>query len=71
MPKNKVIKNWEPLDHRMIRAALIKRGSSMAAWARANGYSKALVEKVVHNERRGPTAMKIFHQIKREGLHRG
>lgn len=55
-----------PLAVNEVRAAFVRRHTSMHAWARRRGYWPAYVDMAVRGRRGGPKARRIVAELKRE-----
>ena len=53
-------------DFRHVRAEFVRRGSSLAAWSRARGYSAQLVGMALSGQRKGPLSRRICREIAAE-----
>ena len=55
------------LDVREVRVALIRRGSSLRAWARSRGHvNSGFVHLVIAGRRHGPTATRLLTELRED-----
>lgn len=50
-------------NYRRLRAQLVRRGTSLAAWARRHGYRVSTVYDAARGTRRGPVAASIVRRL--------
>ncbi len=54
------------MNYLHVRAHFVKRNSSLAKWAKRNGFGDDLVYLAVKGKRSGPTARKILRALEKE-----
>lgn len=62
---NRGKKKDAPLDIRLVRSVLIRRGDTLNEWARRKGYGP-YAYLVVYGLRKGPKAERILEELRRD-----